>query len=64
MRKVGMKTYLENPDQYLLKSGQEPDAPDCPYGNRYEWIGFDRKSREYIRFTKSVFKLLVKDIEV
>jgi len=61
VRKVNMETYLETPDQYDLRKGvDEPDAPLCPYGNTYEWIGYDKKAKEYVRFTKSVFKLLVK----
>ncbi len=59
MRKVNMEQYLENPNRYELRSGMEKDAPLCPYGNHYEWIGFDLNAMEYVRFTKSVFKLLI-----
>jgi hypothetical protein len=59
MRKVDMKTYLAHPDKYQLREGSRSDAPNCPYGNKYKWIGYDLSKEEYIRFTKSVFKLLV-----
>ena len=39
-----MALFLSNPDNYELRSGQEPDALNCDCGNRYEWIGFDKAS--------------------
>ena len=60
MRKVTMEQYLQEPGRYELRSGQEQDAPSCPYGNRYQWIGYDLAMQEFVRFTKSVFKLLIK----
>lgn len=59
MRVVNMETYLKEPTRYELRKGSESDAPNCPYGNKYEWIGYDLTEMEYIRFTKSVFKKLV-----
>ncbi|MBT8233176.1 MAG: hypothetical protein HKO66_09830 [Saprospiraceae bacterium] len=56
-----MNNYLDNHDRYELRSGKQDDAPLCPYGNHFEWIGFDLERNEYVRFTKSVFKLLVKE---
>jgi hypothetical protein len=61
IRKVTMEEYLRAPDRYELRSGQEEDAPLCPYGNHYQWIGYDKVAGEYIRFTKSVFKKLVQE---
>lgn len=57
-----MAGYLASPDRYELRPGNAESAPVCPYGNAYRWIGFDRESGEYIRFTKSVFKKLIQDI--
>ena len=54
-----MEAYQQEPDRYELRSGQEKDAPDCPFGNRYAWVGYDKDSQSYVRFTKSVFKLLI-----
>jgi hypothetical protein len=59
MRKVDMKSYLDHPANYELRDGNKPDAPNCPYGNKYEWVGYDLEAKEYVRFTKSVFKLLI-----
>lgn len=63
LSKVDMATYLRAPNRYELRSGQVDDAPSCPYGNKYEWIGFDRESQNYVRFTKSVFKKLIQEKE-
>ena len=58
-RKVNMEQYQRLPERYRLVSGDTEGAPLCPYGNLYEWIGFDIEKGEFVRFTKSVFKLLV-----
>ena len=57
IRKVNMEQYLLSPEQYKLVSGDNDGAPLCPYGNHFEWIGYGTISEEYVRFTKSVFKL-------
>lgn len=59
MRKVTMQEYKSDPNRYQLRRGTEEGAPPCPYGNQYEWVGYDNQSKEYIRFAKSVFKLLI-----
>ena len=59
MKKVDMPTYRADPARYELRSGHQPDAPRCPYGNAYRWIGYDLADDAYVRFTTSVFKLLV-----
>ncbi len=58
LHKVTMEEYLVQPEKFELRSGKSPNAPTCPYGNYYEWIGYDLEKEEYIRFTKSVFKKL------
>ena len=64
MRKINMENYLLNPNIYELRNGTEQtDAPKCPYGNTYQWIGYDVEAKEYVRVTKSVFKLLIKKVE-
>jgi len=59
MRIVNSEEFHLEPIRYELRSGNEPNAPNCPFGNRYEWIGYDLKTNEFVRFTKSVFKKLV-----
>lgn len=54
-----MEMFLKEPDRYSLRSGHTAGAPLCPYGNHYEWIGYDELTKTYVRFTKSVFKRLV-----
>ena len=59
MKKIDMYTYRRNPEQYELRNGLSANAPNCPYGNKFRWIGYDLESKEYVRFTKSIFKLLI-----
>lgn len=59
MRKVNMEEYEASPERYELRPGTASGAPSCPYGNIYQWIGYDLQMQEYIRFTKSVFKRLI-----
>ena len=47
------------PERYELRNGNLPDAPPCPYGNSYKWIGYDKENRRYVKVTKSVFKKLI-----
>lgn len=63
MRKVNVATYLENPNRYELRMGSEEGAPACPFGNHYAWIGYDKEEKEYVRFTKRLFKRLIRNLE-
>lgn len=55
-----MAIFQLQPNRYELRSGQLEDAPTCPYGNPYQWVGYDLEAKEYVRFTKSVFKKLIR----
>lgn len=59
LRRVNMGQYQLLPERYRLESGDTEGAPLCPYGNHFEWVGYDIEREEYVRFTKSVFKILV-----
>lgn len=59
-----MEEYSADSCRYELRSGGEEAAPSCPYGNRYQWIGFDLEREEYVRFSKSVFKQLIQQDEL
>jgi hypothetical protein len=63
MIKVTMQMYQLDANRFELRRGSVPVAPKCLYGNNYEWIGFDLHNQEYVRFTKSVFKLLIQNKE-
>lgn len=63
MEKINNALYLANSNRYILVSGDLKEAPKCPFGNNYKWIGFDLEEKKYIRFTKSVFKKLVQETE-
>lgn len=55
--------YNLSPDRYELRKGTRPDAPPCPFGHRFKWIGFDKEKGEYVRVTKSVFKRMVNELD-
>ena len=55
LRKVIKADFDAEPDRYEFREN-DALAPPCPYGNRYAWIGFDRETGEYVRFTKSIVK--------
>lgn len=61
MKRIDRETFSLHPERYELRSGNADDAPRCPYGNSYEWIGFDREERSYVRFSKRLFKTLVQE---
>ena len=52
-----------SPDRYELRKGTLPDAPPCPYGHRFKWIGYDKQEMQYVRVTKSVFKRLINKLD-
>lgn len=59
LRRVNMEEFSLAPWRFKLRSGGEDQAPSCPYGNTYQWIGYDLLDSEYVRFSKSVFKKLI-----
>ena len=63
MRRVIMEEFLKEPNKYELRSGSCEGAPLCPFGNNFQWIGYDKEAAEYVRFSKSVFKKLVRQFE-
>ena len=64
MRRVLMNEFLKEPDRYELRSGSSEGAPLCPFGNHFQWIGYDKELKEYVRFSKSVFKKLIQEKEI
>ena len=63
MERVNSEMYHNNPARYTIVSGAIDGAPKCPFGNKQQWVGFDLEQKKYIRFTKSVFKKLIQEIE-
>ena len=56
--KVTSVEYNADPGRYTLVDGNHPNAPTCASGNRFQLVGFDTSTKQYVRFTKSVFKRL------
>ena len=59
LERINSETYHQNPKQYELVKGSTQGAPKCPYGNNYNWIGYDHVNRKFVRFTKTIFKTLI-----
>jgi len=59
MKRIDAKTYNIDPFRYELVPGSTEGAILCPYGNQFKWIGYDKETKEFVRFTKSVFKNLI-----
>ncbi len=55
LRVVDAETVDQYPSRFELKI-DPPNPPLCPFGNPQKFVGFDRTTGEYVRFTKSVFK--------
>ena len=60
---ITAEVYNLSPMRYELRKGTLPDAPPCPFGHRFKWIGFDIKELKYVRVTKSVFKKLIEGLD-
>ncbi len=56
---ITSEVYELDPTRYELRKGNTEGAPLCPFGNHFKWIGYDTKTKSYIRVTKSVFKRLI-----
>jgi len=63
MEIINANLYSLKPERYTLVSGSITNAPKCPFGNIKKWVGFDLQEKKYVRFTKSVYKKLLKEIE-
>ena len=59
LKRVNSTSYNRNSSRYILVPGTTKGAPLCPFGNYYQWIGYDNDEKEFVRFTKSVFKKLI-----
>lgn len=63
MNKITADMYYANPGRYTLVKGTTQGAPSCPYGNAYAWVGYDRETDAFVRFTKSVYNQLLDKIK-
>ena len=55
MIKITAAEFNLDEQRYILVEGSQPNAPLCPFGNRFRFVGFDTKTKQYVRYTKSVF---------
>jgi hypothetical protein len=62
MDKITAAMYFENSNRFILVDGNTPGAPKCAYGNTHQWVGYDKETDTFVRFTKSVYKKLINEI--
>lgn len=43
------------PERYVFRIGY-PDFPSCPFGNKFEALGWDTQDKKYVWFTSSIIK--------
>ncbi|MFT4535356.1 MAG: hypothetical protein ACJA1A_001933 [Saprospiraceae bacterium] len=60
---ISAEMFNLRPGRYEIRKGTFPDAPPCPFGHRFKWIGYDMEEMKYVRVTKSVFKRLIADLD-
>lgn len=63
MTKITAEIYEKDKERYTVVSGHVTGAPTCTFGNVQQWVGYDKKQKRFVRFTKSVFKKLIQQIE-
>jgi hypothetical protein len=61
--KIDKEQFVKDQSRYSLVKGTIEGAPLCPYGNHYKWVGYDRETKTFVRFTKSVFLNLVNQVK-
>ena len=55
LRKVNKITFNQNPERYIFRKGF-PDFPSCPFGNKFEALGWDTEERSYVWLVTSVLR--------
>jgi hypothetical protein len=53
--KVLKAEFNADPDRYVLRKGF-PDFPECPFGQEFSMLGFDRLKMRYVWLVTSIFK--------
>jgi hypothetical protein len=53
--KVFKSEFNEDPDRYVLRKGF-PDFPECPYGESFSMLGYDRHDNRYVWLVTSILK--------
>jgi hypothetical protein len=56
IKKVDAEMFDAAPGRFILVGGHQEGAPTCPFGNQLPLVGLDTISREYVRYTRSVYK--------
>lgn len=55
LKKINKATYNLNPDRYIFRKGF-PDFPPCPFGNKFEALGWDTENNKYVWLVTSVLR--------
>lgn len=53
--KVHKSKFNENPHRYVLRKGFN-DFPECPFGQSFSMLGYDKELKEYVWLVTSIIK--------
>ncbi|WP_345989182.1 hypothetical protein AAEU33_17300 [Chryseobacterium sp. Chry.R1] len=53
--RVKKALFNEEPDRYTFRMGF-PDFPPCPFGNKFEALGWDKEDKHYVWLASSIIK--------
>lgn len=53
--RVKKEAFNKSPDRYIFRIGF-PDFPACPFGNKFEALGWDTKDEKYVWLVSSIIK--------
>jgi len=53
--RVKKEVFNKSPERYIFRIGF-PDFPACPFGNKFEALGWDTKDEKYVWLVSSIIK--------
>jgi hypothetical protein len=53
--KIFKADFNEDSDRYVLRKGF-PDFPECPFGQSFTMLGYDKRDERYVWLVTSIFK--------
>lgn len=55
MKKVFKNDFNADPERYELRVAY-PDFPECPFGNAFSMLGYDKKNKAYVWLVTSIIR--------
>lgn len=63
IKKVNAEAFDAEPERFILVDGHHEGAPMCSYGNQLPLVGVDIMTKEYVKYTKSVYKRIKEKLD-